>query len=330
MTATEPAVDIIELGTAFCTAKIVLSAVELGLFTELAGGPATEDELRAKLGLHARAAGEFFDALVALGLLVRDGTRYRNSAVAAAQLVRGPDYQGGFLEGANYILYPAWAQLTTALRTGQAQVPGTAADAVADPRAQLGYLAMQDALSGPLADDLAGALDWSKYNTVADIGGARGNMVSLLLTAFPHLHGHVFDQLANEGPFGDHMRLRGVADRAAFTGGDLFRDPFPRADVLVIGHVLADFSLNERISLVFKAYEAVKPGGALLVYDPMTDLERPVRDASVAGLHMLLMTEGGQAYPVVECQQWLQDAGFADVTSTRIGRGNAVVIGRKE
>ena len=115
-----------------------------------------------------------------------------------------------------------------------------------------------------------------------------------------------------------------------FTGGDLFRDPFPRADVLVIGHVLADFSLNERISLVFKAFEAVKPGGALLVYDPMTDLERPVRDASVAGLHMLLMTEGGQAYPVVECQQWLQDAGFADVTSTRIGRGNAVVIGRKE
>jgi hypothetical protein len=126
------------------------------------------------------------------------------------------------------------------------------------------------------------------------------------------------------------MRLRGVADRAAFTGGDLFRDPFPRADVLVIGHVLADFSLNERISLVFKAFEAVNPGGALLVYDPMTDPDRPVLDASVAGLHMLLMTEGGQAYPVVECQQWLRDAGFADVTGTRIGRGNAVVIGRKE
>ena len=330
MTATEESVDVTELGTAFCTAKIVLSAVELGVFTELAGGSATEDELRARLGLHARAAAEFLDALVALGLLARDGVRYRNTAVATAQLVRGPDYQGGFLEGANYVLYPAWGQLTTALRTGQPQVPGTAADAVADPRAQQGYLAMQDALTGPLAADLAGAIDWSRYSTVADIGGARGNMVSLLLTAFPHLRGHVFDQPANEVPFGDHMRLRGVADRAAFTGGDLFRDPFPRADVLVIGHVLADFSLNERISLVFKAFEAVNPGGALLVYDPMTDPDRPVLDASVAGLHMLLMTEGGQAYPVVECQQWLRDAGFADVTGTRIGRGNAVVIGRKE
>ena len=329
MTTTDAPVDVAELGTAFCSAKILLSALELGVFTELAGGTATEEELRARLGLHARPAADFFDALVALGLLARDGERYRNTAVASAQLVRGPDYQGGFLEGANHVLYPAWGQLTTALRTGQVQVQGTVADSLSDPRAQLGYLAMQDALSAPLAADLETAIDWSAYGTVADIGGARGNMVSLLLTALPHLRGRVFDQPANEGPFGDHMRMRCVADRAAFTGGDLFRDPFPSADVLVIGHVLADFSLTQRMSLVAKAFEAVNPGGALLVYDPMTERDRPELVSLVASMHMLLMTDGGQAYPASECQKWLLDTGFADTRAQRIGRGNSLVIGLK-
>ena len=138
---------------------------------------------------------------------------------------------------------------------------------------------------------LTTAIDWSGYHTVADIGGARGNLASLLLTALPHLTGHVFDQPANGGPFADHVRMHGVADRIGFTGGDLFRDPFPPADVLVIGHVLADFSLAERKSLVAKAAQAVTAGGTLLVYDPMTEPDRPELGALVASLHMLLMSE---------------------------------------
>jgi len=329
VTTTDTPVDVAELGTAFCSAKILLSALELGLFTELAGGPATEAELRARLGLHARASADFFDALVALGLLARDGELYRNSAIATEQLVRGPDYQGGFLEGANFVLYPAWGQLTTALRTGQPQAQGTVADALRDPRTQLAYLAMQDSLSAPLAADLTTAIDWSGYRTVADIGGARGNLASLLLTALPHLTGHVFDQPANGGPFADHVRMRGVAERIGFTGGDLFRDPFPSADVLVIGHVLADFSLAERKSLVAKAYQAVTAGGTLLVYDPMTEPDRPEVGALVASLHMLLMSDAGQVYPTAECRELLLSAGFVDVDARRIARGNTLVIGRK-
>lgn len=329
MTTTDAPVDITELGTAFCTAKILLSALELGVFSELAGGPATEADLCARLGLHTRAAADFLDALVALGLLARDGERYRNSATAAEQLVRGPDYQGGFLDGANHVLYPAWGQLTTALRTGERQVPGDVSDSLRDPRAQLGYLAMQDSLSAPLAADLETAIDWSGYRTLADIGGARGNMASLLLTALPHLKGRVFDQPEDAGPFDHHVRMRGVADRISFTGGDFFHAPFPSADVLVIGHVLADFSLAERRSLVAKAFQAVNAGGTLLVYDPMTGPDHPELGPLVASLHMVLMTDAGQAYPVRECRKWLQDVGFVDVTSRRIGRGNTLVIGRK-
>jgi len=70
---------ILSLGLAFRDAKLVLSAVELRLFGELAGGPLTLDELRARLGLHERAARDSLDALVALELLEREDGRYANT-----------------------------------------------------------------------------------------------------------------------------------------------------------------------------------------------------------------------------------------------------------
>ena len=91
-----------QLGLGFWGAKVLLSAVELGLFTELAAGPASEATLRQRLGLHPRAARDFLDALVALGMLERGDHGYRNSPAADRFLDRAkPTYIGGMLEMAN-------------------------------------------------------------------------------------------------------------------------------------------------------------------------------------------------------------------------------------
>ncbi len=90
------------LGMGFWGAKALLSAVELDVFTRLAIRRATLAELTRDLGLHERGARDFFDGLVALGLLGREDGLYANAPDADLFLDRAkPSYVGGLLEMAN-------------------------------------------------------------------------------------------------------------------------------------------------------------------------------------------------------------------------------------
>src|SRR5581483_9873551 len=113
---------ILKLGMGFWGSKTLLSAVELGLFTELAKGALEAESLRQRLGLHERSARDFFDALVALGMLNRQGSTYANTPESDLYLDRAkPSYVGGILEMANARLYPFWGSLTEGLKTGRPQ-----------------------------------------------------------------------------------------------------------------------------------------------------------------------------------------------------------------
>src|SRR5919106_706370 len=119
---------ILELGLGFWGSKTFLSAVELGLFSELAqAGPLDGEALRERLGLHPRSATDFFDALVALGMLEREDGRYANTPATDLFLDRAkPSYVGGILEMNNDRLFGFWGSLTEGLRTGapQSEVKG--------------------------------------------------------------------------------------------------------------------------------------------------------------------------------------------------------------
>ncbi|MFZ1699873.1 MAG: methyltransferase dimerization domain-containing protein [Pyrinomonadaceae bacterium] len=108
---------IMEVGMAFWPAKVLLSAVKLGLFTRLGAGSMTGAELQNALGLHSRSNPDFFDTLVALKFLERDGdgpdSKYRNTPETSRFLDKtSPAFIGGFLEMANDRLYPFWGDLT--------------------------------------------------------------------------------------------------------------------------------------------------------------------------------------------------------------------------
>ena len=123
MSSTGTLEGILELGYAFRGAKALMSAVELGVFTALTEGPLNGEALRQRLGLAGRGARDFFDTLVALGLLNRDGTgRYSNAPGAALHLdPRKDSYVGGLFEKLTVLEYAHWGALTEALRTGRPQ-----------------------------------------------------------------------------------------------------------------------------------------------------------------------------------------------------------------
>jgi len=326
---TDPAA-IIRLGTAFCQAKAVLTAVELGLFTTLSEAPGTAEELTERLGLQPRGTRDFLDLLVSLELLERAGGRYRNAASADHHLVQGkPTYVGGFLARANHNLYPAWGRLTEALKTGKPQSESDFMEMIKEPARLRRFVGMMDALTDMLGPRLAQAFDWSTVDSVLDVGGARGNLASHLARAHPALHASVFDLPEMRPLFDENVAGLGLTDRMRFHGGDFFADALPEAGVVVIGHVLHDWAADERRTLVEKAFTAVRPGGALLVYDRMLDNPPTDLDNLVISLDMLLTTPGGEEYPVDECVAVLESVGFTGVVAKPLGSHDTLVIGYK-
>lgn len=327
---------LLALGMSFWNAKTMLSAVELGVFDALAEGPADLETLRATLGLHARSARDFFDALVALKLLSREEGRYANTPEADYFLVRGrPGYVGGLLEMANARLYESWGHLTEALKTGERQSEGKgAADffaaIYADPARLRGFLAAMSGVSAGAANAIADKFPWRDYRSFIDVGAAQGMVPVTLARAHPHLIGGGFD-LPQVGPvFEAFVAANGLSDRLRFHAGDFFADPLPSADVIVMGHILHDWNLEQKRLLVQKAYDALPAGGAFIVYEALIDDDRRQNVFGLLmSLNMLIETPGGFDFTGADCRGWMADAGFALTRVEHLVGPDAMVIGVK-
>ncbi|MFI0264217.1 methyltransferase [Streptomyces sp. NPDC017056] len=330
---------LIRLGMGFWASKALFSAVELGLFTELAAhGPAPRDRLVARLGLHGRGSADFLDALVALGLLERENGVYRNTPVSARHLdrARPESYMGHFFEFANDEWYPAWQSLTEALRTGIPQ--NNAKDPEKDPFGALyadpdrlaRFQRMQSGISLGASLALAERFDWSGRTSVADIGCSEGAFLIRVLQRHPHLTGVGFD-LPRVGPhFAEEVGRAGLADRLAFREGDFFTDPLPEADVLSFGHILHDWDLDTRRMLLRKAYEALPPGGTVIVREALIDDDRRSNALPLlVSLHMLMETPGGSDYTGADGRAWLAEAGFRDTRVEQLAGSVSMVVGTK-
>ena len=327
---------ILQTGLAFWSSKTLLSAVELELFTALAEQPGDLATLQQRLGLHPRSARDFLDALVALGFLERTGSVYRNTPETGLFLdKRKPSYIGGILEMANLRLYPFWGSLTTALRTGEPQneVKGghdPFAAIYADPARLRGFLRAMSGVSRGANLAIARQFPWADFQTCADIGTAQGDLVAQIALAHPHLRGIGFD-LPEVGPiFDDYIRELGLTNRVRFVGGSFFTDELPRADVLLFGHILHDWDLETKRMLLRKAYDALPPGGAVIVYDSIIDDDRS-RNAFglLMSLNMLIETPGGFDYTGSDCIGWLRDAGFSNCRVEHLVGPDSMVIGTK-
>lgn len=322
-------------------ARILLTAAETDLFTVLAEGPAAAGPLSERLGLRMPGTRDLLFALEGMGLLESTGDGlFRNSAEAERFLAAdSPTSIGGYLRFCENELNPAWDGLGAALRTGLPQNPaarsGNPYDSLyADQGATESFLKSMDMLNTPLLERLD-ALDWTRYRSFADIGGARGNVALHLVGNHPHLSGTVFDLPPLAGPFEAHAaphRRSGQGGPLDFVGGDFFKDPLPEADVLILGHVLHNWGTEDRRTLLKSAYTAVRPGGAVLVYDPMVGGgSKPPLYAALAALAMLVWSSGGGEYSVGECHEWLAEAGFRPETVGGADTPDDVlVIGHKD
>jgi hypothetical protein len=333
----EPSRDKIEmLQWQFAASKTFLSAVELGVFTELSEGPLDYETLRERLGLHPRGARDFLDALVAMGALERRGDRYENTPETDFYLDRKKStYAGGIAELANARLYGFWGRLTDALRTGEPQNEiskgvNLFATLYADPHRLKTFLTGMTGNSLPVAKAMAAKFPWHKYRSFVDVGTAQGALPVQIALAHQHLSGSGFD-LPAVGPFFErYVASFGLRDRVRFCAGDFMKDSLPSGDVLVMGHILHDWGINEKRMLLKKAHDALPRDGAVIVYEHLIDDERRKNlGGLLMSLNMLIETPEGFDFTGEDCCGWMRGAGFRETSVEHLTDSHWMVIGIK-
>ncbi|MBI3507532.1 MAG: methyltransferase [Proteobacteria bacterium] len=327
---------ILQLGMAFWGSKCLLSAVELGVFTELAKNPLDLEALRRRFGLHERSARDFFDALVSLGMLERKGAVYSNTPETAIFLDKDkPSYVGGILEMANSRLYPFWASLTEGLKTGrpqnEAKRGGDLFDELYKDAARMKEFcrAMTGISQGP-ARAIAAKFPWKTYKTFVDVGTAQGALPVTVALEHRHLRGVGLDLPVVRPIFEEYVRTADLADRLEFGTCDFFKQELPKADVIVMGHILHDWSLEQKKMLIGKVHRALPKGGAFIAYEALIDDDRRQNAFGLLmSLNMLIETEGGFDYTGADGQAWMRAAGFRETRVEHLVGPDSMVVAIK-
>jgi hypothetical protein len=326
---------IVELGHSFQAAKVLLSAVELGVFTALADGPLEAQALRHRIGISRRGAVDFFDALVALNLVRRDADGlYENTPDGDRYLDRRkPTYVGGVFELLNSRHFASWASLTEALRRDQELVRGPSGHYPAlysDPPQLEAFAKGMTGGCRLVAPAIAALFPWSRYQTMVDIGTAEGCFPVEIAQVHPHVRGGGFDLPMLRPLFENNVEAHGLSERLKFYPGDFFKDPLPPSDVSIMGRILHNSDLAAEKMLLTKAYGALSPGESLIICERLIDDERrTAATALLMSLHMLIMTAGGFAFTTADCLSWMREAGFEDLYAAPLPAAYSIIVGTK-
>jgi ubiquinone/menaquinone biosynthesis C-methylase UbiE len=313
---------VLQTAFAFWSSKVLLTAVEFGLFTKLGHRRLSADELGRELELHPRGTHDFFDALVAMGFLERDGdgpaAKYHNTDTGLLYLDQtSPRYVGGILVMLNARLFRFWNDLPAALRTGKPQnevkhgQKGMFEELYAElPRLEQ-FMGAMTGLSRINFEAFAEKFDFEPHETLCDVGGATGLLCIEVAKRHPHLRCTSFDLPAVEPIAAKSIAAAGLSQRVRTASGDFFNDPLPKADVITMGMILHDWNLEKKQHLIRSAYRALPPGGAFVAIEALIDDQRR---QNVFGLLMSLnmLIEFGDAfdYSGADFRAWCSEAGF--------------------
>ncbi len=177
---------------------------------------------------------------------------------------------------------------------------------------------------------IASKFPWANYKTFVDAGTAQGDLAVQIALANPHLSGAGFD-LPEVGPiFEEYVETHGVSGRLRFAPGSFFDQPLPPADVILMGHILHDWGLDDKRMLIRKAYDALPEGGAFIVYETLIDDDRSKNAFGLmASLNMLIETPAGFDYTGADCQRWMKEAGFRETRVEHLAGPDSMVVGVK-
>ena len=296
---------IMKIAMGFMAAKYLFAATEIGVFDVLARGPASLGELATSTGIPSRTLGIVAAAMVSLGLLEQDGSRYRNSETAEAFLADIPGRLDlrPILRYFDEIVYPRWEKFAEAIRTDQGQPQFSKFTT----RQQRMFSAAVEVFSAPGAVALAGSYDFGRHHRLLDIAGGTGSFLIAVLQHHNALKGTLFELPGACAVARQRLANEPERSRIDVVEGDVFKDPLPGGhDVVLIANVVHVFSAAHNTELMRKIRAHVMPGARLLLVDLWTDPSHSQPSAAALMSGQFLLTSGeGQVYSEQEADEWL-------------------------
>jgi ubiquinone/menaquinone biosynthesis C-methylase UbiE len=318
-----------EIANAFQRSRILLTGYELGIFGALDNRRESSQDVARRLGTDWRATDRLMNALGAIGLLVKEEDRFRNSPSALRFLLpSSPDYMSGLMHTVH--LWDTWSTLTEAVRLGTL-VPAPKqrrADPIVWTEA---FIAAMNDRARKQAPVVAAQMDLKEGMRVLDVGGGSGAFAVAFVRAKRGVTATVFD-LPNVLPLTErYVSEEGLLERIELVAGDYTTDELPGEYHLVfLSAIIHSNSPDQNRKLVRKCARALKPEGSLVVQDFIMDESRtdPPAGAFFA-LNMLVGTPSGDTYTESEIRDWMKEAGLFDINRVGTPFGSAQVRGRK-
>ncbi|MSP39383.1 MAG: methyltransferase domain-containing protein [Deltaproteobacteria bacterium] len=303
------------LASGHVEARIVQSAVQLKIFDSLEAAPRSAEAVAAALQLDRPATELLLNALVALGLMQKNAETYALAEISREHLLRSsPRYVGAMILF-DAALWSCWEKLPDALRSGKAVRP---ANMYQEDRAETEtFIDGMDALVKARGDAeyLADALDWSKVNSVLDVGSGPATYPIALCRRFAHLHATVFDLPATLEITKRNVGSVGMDERIELVAGDYRSDDIPgRYDVIFLSNIIHGENYQKNQALIAKLARCLNPSGRIVIKDHIladNRTEPPV--GAIFSLLMLLTTDGGRCYSFTEIAAWMNNAGLPQV-----------------
>ena len=312
-----------EMATGFWISKTLFTGLELGIFETLASGPMSCEGLATRLNLPVDSLGRLLTGLAALELVERVGEGWSNTLSTQTWLVSSsPEFIGGLFGHFNHDLSLLWRHLPAAVRensTRWQEAFGPEAShnlfetMYGDPIKLKKFLQAMDARVQGYVTELLQAYDFSPFHRLMDVGGARGTLPITVLQGYPQLTATIVD-LPPVKPLAEaNVAKHGMTDRIQVAGLDFFKDVLPAgADLITLSSILHDWGDSECVIILNRCFEALEPGGSLLILEKVPNDERtgPLFPA-LMNLNMLVATAGRERNKS-EYAALLTAAGFVD------------------
>ena len=299
----------------FMGSQALFAALDIGLFTALAGGPQDDGELARTLGVQLEPVRSLLAACHALGLVERVGASYRNAHAAERYLVQhARGYMGEYY--LRQIAETLYAQVPNARAVLRGQMQTASYNQfLSDPaRAELFIRGQHAGSSGP-AYLLAKTADLAPYKCLLDLGGGSGAFTIELVRRHPKLFATVFD-LPQVVKFAEKFVAEaGLSDRVRCAGGDVVKDQWPDgADLMLLSYVLSSYRPEIARYLLGRAYAHLPPGGRLIIHDFALYGDRAgPRNAALWSFANLAISATTHPYTTAELIDAMTEIGFIDV-----------------
>ena len=312
----------------FQESRVVLTALELDLFTAVGGGAGAE-EVAAKLHTDPRATGMLLNALASLRLLVKEDGAFHNSPSAARYLAAGSrdNARPALLHTAH--LWHRWSTLTDCVRAGTAVSHDEAAGRAQDwTEAFIAAMHRNASERAPLVVRAVGAED---VHRMLDVGGGSGAYSIAFAQANPALRADILDLATVEPIARRHILEAGVANRVNVRPGDLRSGPLGQGyDLVFVSAICHMLDPGKNLDLLRRCREALAPGGRVVIQDFILEPDKTApRFAALFALNMLVGTRGGSSYSEPEYAGWLDEAGFQGIHYARLPGITGLMIGSR-